>query len=75
MTRNIMSIKEEFCTNGWLVDLALDRNKYVAAILMDLSKAFDCLPSDLITEKLRAYGLSNDAEELIHDYLSISIGS
>ena len=49
---------------------ALDRNEYVAAILMDLSKAFDCLPPDLITEKLRAYGLSNDAVELIHDYLS-----
>ena len=48
----------------------MDRNEYVAAILMDLSKAFDCLPPDLITEKLRAYGLSNDAVELIHDYLS-----
>ena len=21
MTRNVMSVKEEFCTNGWLVDL------------------------------------------------------
>ena len=49
---------------------ALDRHEYVAAILMDLSKAFDCLPSDLITEKLRANGLSNDAVDLIHDYLS-----
>ena len=49
---------------------ALDRNENVAAILMDLSKAFSCLPHDLITENLRAYGLSNDAVELIHDYLS-----
>ena len=48
----------------------MDRNEYVAAILMDLSKAFDYLPPDLITEKLRAYGLSNDAIELIHAYLS-----
>ena len=23
MTRNVMSIKEEFCTNGWLVDLMI----------------------------------------------------
>ena len=23
MTRNIMSIKEEFCTNGWMADLGL----------------------------------------------------
>ena len=48
----------------------LDRNEYVAAILMDLSKAFDRLPPDLITEKLRAYRLSNDAVEFMHDYLS-----
>ena len=27
---------------------ALDNNEYVAAILMDLSKAFDCLPHKII---------------------------
>ena len=31
---------------------ALDENKYVAAILMDVSKAFDCLPHDLLLLKL-----------------------
>ena len=36
---------------------ALDENKYVAAILMDLSKAFDCLPHDLLFLKLKAYGV------------------
>ena len=30
---------------------ALDNNKYVAAILMDLSKAFDCFPHNLLIEK------------------------
>jgi hypothetical protein len=35
----------------------LDENKYIAAILMDLSNAFDCLPHDLILLNLKAYGL------------------
>jgi hypothetical protein len=37
---------------------ALDENKFVAAILMDLSKAFDCLPHKLLINKLDAYGVS-----------------
>jgi hypothetical protein len=40
---------------------ALDENKFVAAILMDLSKAFDCLPHKLLINKLDAYGVSERA--------------
>ena len=35
----------------------LDNNYIVGAILMDLSKAFDCIPQDLIITKLAAYSL------------------
>ena len=49
---------------------ALDDNKYVAAILMDLSKAFDCLPHDLLPLKLKDYGLSENAIKLIKSYLT-----
>ena len=49
---------------------ALDANKYVGAILMDLSKAFDCLPHDLLLLKLREYGLSPSAINLVQSYLS-----
>ena len=38
---------------------AFDQNKYVGAILMDLSKAFDCLPHTLLLAKLKAYGLTD----------------
>ena len=42
----------------------------LAAIFMDLSKAFDCLSHDLLHTKLQAYGVSPDAVRLIDSYLS-----
>ena len=36
--------------------ISLDDNNYVAAILMDLSKAFDCLPHDLLLLNIKAMG-------------------
>ena len=48
---------------------ALDNQQCVGAILMDLSKAFDCLPHRLLTAKLKAYGLSEGAAKLLDSYL------
>ena len=52
----------------WKKDL--DKQQYVGAVLMDLSKAFDCLPHDLILAKLSAYGLSANACDFLNSYLS-----
>ena len=49
---------------------ALDKNEYVVAVLMDLSKAFDCLPHDILLSKLSAYDLSNDSVNLLKSYLA-----
>ena len=49
---------------------AFDDKKYVAALLMDLSKAFDCLPHDLLLLKLKYYGLSVNALKLMESYLT-----
>ena len=38
--------------------------------MTDLSKAFDCIPHDLIIAKLEAYGFQTDALNLVYDYLS-----
>ena len=48
----------------------LDDNKVVGAILMDLSRAFDCLPHDLLIAKLEAYGFDNSALKLIASCLT-----
>ena len=48
----------------------LGRDDHLAAILKDLSKAFDCLPHSLIEDKLKAYGLSENSVNLVSDYLA-----
>ena len=48
----------------------LDKSGVLGTILMDLSKAFNCLPQDLIIAKLHAYGLYHDSLRLIRSYLS-----
>ena len=47
----------------------LDQNLIVGAVLMDLSKAFDCIPNDLLIAKLHAYGFSKEALTYIYSYL------
>ena len=47
-----------------------DRKGFCAAVLTDLSKAFDCICYDLLIAKLKAYGLERNALKLVYDYLS-----
>ena len=49
---------------------ALDKNCYMAAVLMDLSKAFDCLPHNILLSKLAVYGLSSQSVKLLESYLT-----
>ena len=50
--------------------LAVDNKRNFGALLTDLSKAFDCLPHDLLLAKLNAYGFSLPALRLVQSYLS-----
>ena len=47
----------------------LDKNQYVATVLMDLSKAFDST-SYILLDKLSAYGISSHSVSLLKSYLS-----
>ena len=48
----------------------LDQNHVIGAASLDLSKAFDCIPHDLMLEKLRFYGLGERSWSLLQSYLS-----
>ena len=48
----------------------LDKGKTVGSVMLDLSKAFDQFPHNLLLNKLRAYGLSTQSLNLIKDYFS-----
>ena len=48
---------------------SLDNKKLVGTVLMDLSKAFECIPHDLLIAKLHAYGLTTEALTFLYSYL------
>ena len=48
---------------------ALDSSEYVGTVLMDLSKAYDCIPHNLFIAKLEADGLDKTTRHLLSDYL------
>ena len=47
----------------------LDKDFVVGAVMTDLSKAFDCIPHDLLIAKLEAYGLGEKTLSYIFLYL------
>ena len=48
---------------------SLDKSHYAAALLTDLSKAFDCINHELLIAKLHAYGFTHSSLMFIHSYL------
>ena len=62
-TKNSLVVILEKCKR------ALDKGKYISALFMDLSKAFNTTTHDLLITNLKNYGFSKEAFKLIKSYL------
>ena len=51
----------------WRADL--DQNKIIGSVMLDLSKALNCIPRDLLIAKLNVYEFDEEALKLIYSYL------
>ena len=82
----LCGFRDKYSTQHALIKLVearricLDGKGIMGIVLMDLSKAYDCLPHDLLIAKLAAYGFGNGSLNLLHSYLSyrkqrVKIGS
>ena len=51
---------------------SMDKGTFFKALLTELSKAFDCLPHNLLAAKLSAYGFDNNSTKFLFDYVTNS---
>ena len=55
-------------TEDWRA--SLDNKELVAVVSLDLSKAFDCVPHELLLAKFKAYEVAEHGVALLRNYLS-----
>ena len=71
----ISAYRKKYSSNHVLIRLIetwkkhMDLKFFVGAVLMDLSKAFDCVPHDLLIAKMQAYGFEMDTLIFFYSYL------
>ena len=51
------------------MEKCMDDSGTIVAVIMDLSKAYDCIPHDVLITKLHAYGVCIKTLKLLFSYL------
>ena len=75
MSEYLSAYRTNYCTQHVLLSRIeqwrnfVDWNKVVIAVVMDLSKAFDCLPHDVLIARFAANGYDHNTLKVIHSYL------
>ena len=75
LSKFVSAYRKPYSSNRVLLKLieewkkSLDDKNIIGAVLMALSKVFDCIPHDLLVAKLHPYGLSMDAITFIYSYM------
>ena len=75
LAHSITGFRKSHRTPNSLVEMlekwksALDKEQYVSALFMGLSKAFDTIKHDSLIAKLKAYGFSKEALKLMKSHL------
>ena len=75
LSKFISAYRKSYSSNHVLIRLieswkkSLDQKKFVTAVLMDLSKAFDSIPHDLLIAKMHAHGFSKNSLRFYSIYL------
>ena len=75
LSKFVSADKKSYSSNDFLLKLieewkkSLDDKNIIGAVLMDLSKAFDCIPHNPLVAKLHTYCFSMDAITFIYSYM------
>ena len=68
--------RANYSTNHAIISLTehirelLDKGNYVCGVFVDLEKAFDTVHHDILCDKIKAYGLRGNVNDLLKSYLS-----
>ena len=75
LSKSVSANKKSYSSSHILIRLieswkkSLDQKKFVGAVLIDSSKAFDSIPHDFLIAKMHAYGFSKNSLVFFYSYI------